>query len=265
MTTYVAVGDSQSEGVGDDPWPDATPRGWADRLAQRLAAHHDEVLYANLAIRGKNADEVLAEQVEPALALRPDLVTVTAGVNDLLRAGRDAASILAVMDELVGALCASGRTVLVVRSPNLAALSLPGRLIARRVAAFNAGLTQIAAEHGALAPDPGPRSVFEDLRAWSPDRLHLSPLGHERLARAAAEALGLPDAGGWAERPGGPAPQRTLWSEYDWAAAHLLPWVARRMRGMRSGDGRSAKLPVPRRIVTTCAPIGWACDGCTAT
>ena len=33
---YVAIGDSFTEGVGDE-YPDGTPRGWADRLAEKLA------------------------------------------------------------------------------------------------------------------------------------------------------------------------------------------------------------------------------------
>ena len=89
MTTpplrYVAIGDSLSEGIGDEPWPDGTPRGWTDRLAELLGAHHGEVDYANLAVRGQRAHEVLATQVEAALVMEPDVVTLTAGMNDLLR------------------------------------------------------------------------------------------------------------------------------------------------------------------------------------
>ena len=48
---YVALGDSQSEGLGDTPWPDGTPRGWTDRLAGYLSAQHEDFEYANLAVR----------------------------------------------------------------------------------------------------------------------------------------------------------------------------------------------------------------------
>lgn len=82
---YVAIGDSLSEGIGDEPWPNGTPRGWTDRLAELLAGHLGGVEYANLAVRGLRAHEVLATQVEPALAMAPDVVTLTAGMNDLLR------------------------------------------------------------------------------------------------------------------------------------------------------------------------------------
>src|SRR5690242_12538960 len=81
---YVAIGDSSTEGMGD---PDGAGgfRGWADRLAEHLAASHvDGFEYANLAIRGKTTAQIEAEQVPLALALRPDLVSVIAGMNDIL-------------------------------------------------------------------------------------------------------------------------------------------------------------------------------------
>lgn len=87
---YVALGDSQTEGVGDG---DDTLglRGWADRLAEQLTTVNPGLQYANLAVRGRVAGQVRAEQLEPALALRPDLATVVAGVNDLLRPRFDVA------------------------------------------------------------------------------------------------------------------------------------------------------------------------------
>ncbi len=86
---YVALGDSQTEGVGDGDDTGGL-RGWADRLAELLAHDRPGTLYANLAVRGRLAGQVRAEQLAPALALRPDLATVVAGFNDLLRPGFDA-------------------------------------------------------------------------------------------------------------------------------------------------------------------------------
>src|ERR1051325_9561305 len=49
---YVAIGDSTSEGL-DDPDGQGGYRGWADRLAERIARSQAEpLLYANLAVRG---------------------------------------------------------------------------------------------------------------------------------------------------------------------------------------------------------------------
>ena len=94
ILSYVAVGDSFTEGL-DDPYPDSARfpqgryRGWADRFAEHLARHVREVRYANLAVRGKLLRQILTEQLPRAVELRPDLVTLCAGGNDILRPGSD--------------------------------------------------------------------------------------------------------------------------------------------------------------------------------
>ena len=65
---FVALGDSFTEGVGDpdDTRPNGV-RGWADRVAEALAAQQDDLTYANLAIRGRKLGQIIAEQVEPGV------------------------------------------------------------------------------------------------------------------------------------------------------------------------------------------------------
>ena len=86
---YIALGDSFTEGLSDpDPGRPGEFRGWADRLAEHLAAATDgDVEYANLAIRGLLLQQVLEDQVPVALEAEPDLVSLIAGGNDLLRPG----------------------------------------------------------------------------------------------------------------------------------------------------------------------------------
>src|SRR5690349_12991878 len=84
---YVALGDSFTEGVGDpDPARPNGLRGWADRVAEVLAVQEgaEDFGYANLAIRGRKLKPIVAEQIEPALALSPDLITIHGGANDVL-------------------------------------------------------------------------------------------------------------------------------------------------------------------------------------
>ena len=84
---YVALGDSFTEGVGDpDPARPNGLRGWADRVAEVPGRRGTEDFgYANLAIRGRKLPAIIADQVEPALAIAPDLVTIHGGGNDILR------------------------------------------------------------------------------------------------------------------------------------------------------------------------------------
>ena len=58
-SSFVAVGDSFTEGL-DDPGPQGGYRGWADRLAEHLAASGGPLRYANLAVRGRLLRQIVA-------------------------------------------------------------------------------------------------------------------------------------------------------------------------------------------------------------
>lgn len=245
---FVAIGDSQTEGVGDPTGPGGRERGWADRFAEALAAHQGGLLYANLAIRGRLIAQVDEQQMEPALAMEPDLVSVVAGLNDVIRPGCDVDSILERMDSMQARLNGSGATVLSITYPDPAGMMPLGRYLVDRFRAFNQGLREIAGQHGTLLLDIEPIAAATDSRLWCPDRLHLNPLGHERLA-AGMEALVDPDADRelWLEElptiPPAGALRRTA-AELRWAGAFLAPWIWRRLRGRSSGDGIVARRPL---------------------
>src|SRR5512145_100241 len=104
---FVAIGDSFTEGVGDER-PDGTLRGWADLVAASLASRAPGLQYANLAIRGRRFHRVLAEQVPAALEMNPDLVSFAAGGNDALRPGFDLDRMMSRLDHTVQAFRESG-------------------------------------------------------------------------------------------------------------------------------------------------------------
>ncbi|WP_116245430.1 SGNH/GDSL hydrolase family protein [Nocardiopsis sp. FIRDI 009] len=243
---YVAVGDSQSEGLGDGD-EESGYRGWADRLAETLAAHEHGLVYANLAVRGRLAGQVRAEQLAPALALEPDLVTVMAGMNDLVRPGYDADAVSADLDAMLAAFTASGATTVTFTFPDIARIAPLARRLRPRVLDLNDRIRVMARRHGAVLVDTFPHPVTTDPRLWSADRLHAAPLGHARIAAAVAHALGVPGCdASWADPlpPLAPLPPwRRAGTELAWVAAFLGPWLLRRLRGRSSGDGRTAKRP----------------------
>ncbi|GAA0227254.1 SGNH/GDSL hydrolase family protein [Actinomadura nitritigenes] len=243
---YVAVGDSQTEGLNDGDELTGY-RGWADRLAELLAAQDAGVRYANLAVRGRLAAGVRAEQTEAALALRPDLVTVMAGMNDLVRPGFDARAVAAELEAMLAAFTGAGARVVTFTFPDVAKIAPLVRHLRPRVVDLNERIRTAAGRHGALVVDTFPHPVTTDPRLWSPDRIHASPLGHARIAAAAAHALGLPggDTSWSAALPPLPPvpPLRRAGTEAAWAGRFLGPWVVRRLRGRSSGDGRTAKRP----------------------
>ncbi|MFI2436007.1 SGNH/GDSL hydrolase family protein [Streptomyces sp. NPDC018693] len=253
-TRYVALGDSQTEGLGDGD--DRTgPRGWADRLAEHLARHDPAVRYANLAVRGRLAGQVHAEQLAPALALRPDLATVVAGVNDLLRPRFDADEVAAHLEAVFAALTAQGARVATLTFPDLGCVTPLARPLTPRVTALNARIRDAAQRHGVVVAETAHHPVVTDRRLWSADRLHAGPLGHARIAAAVAHALALPGSDdSWSHplpTPDHPAPTgwRAGLAEARWAASFLGPWLGRRLLGRSSGDGRTAKRPEPLPVL----------------
>ncbi|WP_433612047.1 SGNH/GDSL hydrolase family protein [Prescottella agglutinans] len=242
----MAIGDSQSEGLndGDDL---RGYRGWADRLAERLAEVNPDVCYANLAIRGRLARQVREEQLGPALALRPDLASVVAGVNDLLRPKFEPVAIAAELEIAFEALTASGARVLTMAFPTLGAGMPGGRAIMARISALNTEIRTAAARHNVAVIDLEVYPVATDPRLWSWDRLHLNADGHDRLAAAAATVLGVPGTDlSWQDSLG-PLPPVTalgrIGADTRWAVRFLGPWLGRRVRGTSSGAGRVAKRP----------------------
>src|SRR6266581_8168 len=99
--SYVALGDSFTEGLDDLTGVDGGYRGWADRFAERLAAGQPGLRYANLAIRGKTVQQVADEQVPAAISLQPGLVSIAAGGNDLLRPSADPDALAERFDEVI--------------------------------------------------------------------------------------------------------------------------------------------------------------------
>jgi lysophospholipase L1-like esterase len=250
---YVAIGDSSTEGL-DDPDGAGGYRGWADRLAGHLAAAQGSVEYANLAVRGRTTVRILEEQLAPALRLRPDLMTVATGVNDLLRPAFDADEVAGNLEQMLVASTAQGVTTVTVTWPDPARLHPVARLITGRVGRLNDAIRAAASRTGALVLDLARHPVAGDPRLWSEDRLHANARGHERIAAALAHLLELPGHDeGWVSPlvppmpPTAPAARR-LRQDAIWLRRHAAPWALRRLRRRASGDEVGPKRPEPRPV-----------------
>lgn len=173
-TRFVALGDSFTEGVGDiDLRLPNNCRGWADRVAEELARHDDRTQYANLAIRGRRLQRIIDEQIEPALAMSPTLVSFYAGGNDLLMARLNMAQLMRDYEHAVSRLKASGATLLLFTGYNvpLSPLLEPLKV---RTAIYNRSIRRIAAKYQTLLVDYWCFEKFQDPRMWAPDRLHMA-------------------------------------------------------------------------------------------
>ncbi len=254
VSSFVALGDSFTEGLEDELGPDGRHTGWADRVAAGLAQVRGSVRYANLAVRGKILSQVIDEQIPLALDLSSDLISFHAGINDLLRPRADRRLILTGYTDGVKRLRASGAQVLLFTV--VARTGGTGRTadaLAARFAEFSEHVRQIGREHGCLIVDIAAAAALQDRRLWHEDRLHPAPEGHRRIAAAVLERLGVLDpaildgVSGWWQQDLPPRARPARWAamraDLYWARRYLLPWVGRRLRGASSGDEIRPKHP----------------------
>ena len=233
---YVALGDSLTEGLCD-PAADGGERGWADRLALLLAARGG-IGYANLAVRSRRVADVCGPQLRRALELRPDLVSVFIGSNDLVLLRADARTLAAQLETAVVRLRDSGADVVLVTPflPRRAASAV----YVRRFAAFATALAAIAERTGAILVDADRHPGLGARENWAEDLVHLSSRGHRLLAYIVGEQLGVPHAEVLGELDAALHEHERI-TRGLWWRRHALPWIWRRLRGRTAGDGRTAK------------------------
>lgn len=247
--SYIAMGDSFTEGLGDWIGPDE-PRGWADRVAEALALRSpksgtgEPFLYANLAIRGRKLQPLIDEQLESAIAAQPDMISINGGGNDMLRPGF-------VLDEAVRALLRavarineSGIHVLLLAGPDPSE-NLPfGHVFSERGHEFTERMKELVPDMGQITlVDNFHDHGFSDSTYWSEDGLHLSTAGHLRCAANCLDALGVSYPESWGD-PRDPKPDPKDYRSIRYLRQFVAPWIGRRLTGRSSGDGRTAKRPV---------------------
>jgi lysophospholipase L1-like esterase len=248
---YVAIGDSFTEGMSDpDPTRPGAYVGWADRLAHHLDAiaesEHLPFGYANLAVRGRKLDDVVGRQLDAALTMQPDLVSMVGGGNDLLRPNVDVDALASRLEDAVVTLRRTGADVLLATPTDTREAGLFKALRGRH-AAHSANVFTIAQRHGCHVLNLWGMTALRDWRMWADDRIHLTSEGHRRVALAALTALGHDtDLADWTT-PLPPADRLRrsdeLRAHAQWARTHAGPWVQRRLQGRSSGDAVDAKRP----------------------
>ncbi|WJV50270.1 SGNH/GDSL hydrolase family protein [Streptomyces flavofungini] len=237
-TSLVAIGDSFTEGMSD-LLPDGSYRGWADVLAERLAARTPGFRYANLAVRGKLIGQIAADQAPMAATLGADVITLVGGLNDTLRPKCDMGRVRGLLEQAVETLAPACKQLVLMRSPGR-----QGPVLERfrpRMEELFAHVDDLAARHGAVVVDLYGSRTLADQRMWDVDRLHLTADGHRRVAEAVWQALGHDPEDDW-DSPLPPAVP-AAWlarrvADVRFARQHLGPWIGRRLTGRSSGDGR---------------------------
>ena len=192
-STYVAIGDSLTAGRGDEG-RDGRPIGWAQRLADILGVRTTvRCSLTNLAVDGATVHEVLSKQLPAVAARKPDLVSVTVGINDIRRRDFDELSFKADLGQLFEALAATQATMLACTLPDLTvimSLSQDLREVVRERTRLASDIIREQAEsYGAVCLDAWSLPGVTDPDLYAPDRLHPNSKGHQFIAAACADKL----------------------------------------------------------------------------
>lgn len=246
---FVAIGDSFTEGVGDwDPRLPNGVRGWADRVAKQLSKDDPGWRYANLAIRSRRLDRIVEEQIEPALALKPDVISFYAAGNDILELRKDMDAVLANYSAAVERLAASGAQILLFTGFDIPVHPLLAPL-KRRNRRFNDRVRQMASLHpnAITLVDYWDWEVYRDRRMWDVDKLHMNRAGHRYMAIRVLEILGARhhlvfEPFGAVDRIGS---IQALHRDAEWLRQWVIPMFGRRMRGVTLGDELAPRWPQP--------------------
>ena len=190
---YVALGDSTVEGVGASR-PDLN---YVSRLHAYLRDVYRNARVMNLGVGGATSVDVLARQLDRAIALSPDLVTISVGPNDITERV-PLADYTGNMDTILGRLVAGTQAVVVMNLlPDLAITPRfhgheAEAIVGRRSIEFNAALKRLAKRHGVHVVDlyeASRREVPSRPELMAGDGYHPSDLGYARWAELMWDAV----------------------------------------------------------------------------
>jgi lysophospholipase L1-like esterase len=182
---YVALGDSFTAGV--EP---GQPR-WPDELARQLGGR-----YVNLAEVGATSEHVELDQLERALKLQPDVVTLVCGANDVLFNTRpDPDAYAARLSRMFARLRRELPQAQIVTAtyPEIGRfLALRPRTRARveeGMELFNAAVRKVARRHDVVLMESFDHPAANVRETYADDGFHPSAEGHRQAAREFLRAL----------------------------------------------------------------------------
>ena len=181
---YTALGDSTGAGVGA-----RDGRGYVARLFDRIKKEQRDVRLTNLCVSGSTTEDVLRNQVRPAIQSRPTLVTLGIGINDMghgLTVERFAANYEEIIKKLKTETSAS---IVITNIPDISfAPVIPPsehENLRRRINAFNEKIQMIANRYKLHMVDAYAEThkVMESHpEFFSEDGFHPSDTGYEKWA-----------------------------------------------------------------------------------
>ncbi|MFX3636721.1 MAG: SGNH/GDSL hydrolase family protein [Candidatus Pristimantibacillus sp.] len=179
---FVAIGDSLTQGIGDEVDGIAL-KSWVDHFAE---LHKPALKFTNLAKRGLISKEIREQQLEQALALQPDLVSLIAGANDILKGRWNRNEYKNDMTSMVDALSKSGATIILGSQADFT-IRLPFPLeqkqaIKEQLVEANEIVQSLSRQYNLYYIDFWNHPLAQDAAIWSKDLVHPNSRGYQKIA-----------------------------------------------------------------------------------
>ncbi len=186
---FVAIGDSFTEGKGDEVEGIAL-KSWVNHFVQLC---ENDIEYANFAKRGLVTKEIRSQQLEKALTFKPDLVSLIAGANDVLKGRWNYDAYKNDMEFMIDSLSKAGADIIIANLPDftvrLPFASEKKQVIKEQLLEANEVILSLSREYKLHHVDFWNHQLVNDHTLWSTDLIHPNSKGYVKVAELIFSSL----------------------------------------------------------------------------
>ncbi|ARO18280.1 lipase [Bacillus tropicus] len=186
---FVAIGDSFTEGIGDEVEGIAL-KSWVDHFVELCAF---DIEYANFAKRGLVTNEIRSQQLEKALTFKPDLVSLIAGANDVLKGRWNHQAYKNDMEFMIDKLSKTDADIIIANLPDFT-VRLPfssekKQMLKEQLLEANEVILSLSREYKLHYVDFWNNHLVNDNMLWSTDFIHPNSKGYVKVAELIFNSL----------------------------------------------------------------------------
>lgn len=191
---FVAIGDSFTEGIGDEV-EGITLKSWVDHFVQLCV---NDIEYVNFAKRGLVTKEIRLQQLEKALTFKPDLVSLIAGANDVLKGRWNHQAYKNEMEFMIDKLSKTDADIIIANLPDFT-VRLPfssekKQVIQEQLLEANDVIRSLSREYKLHHIDFWNHQLVNDNTLWSTDLIHPNSKGYVKVAELIFNSLPVHDS-----------------------------------------------------------------------
>ncbi|KMP90856.1 lipase [Bacillus wiedmannii] len=191
---FVSIGDSFTEGIGDEV-EEIALKSWVDHFVQLCV---NDIEYANFAKRGLVTKEIRTQQLEKALTFNPDLVSIIAGANDVLKGHWDHQEYKNNMEFMIDTLSKTDADIIIASLPDFT-VRLPfssekKQVLKEQLLEANEIILSLSREYKLHHVDFWNHHLVNDNTLWSTDLIHPNSKGYVKVAELIFSSLPVHDS-----------------------------------------------------------------------